>query len=410
VNECDKVDEMRVAVVTGLIGFWVVAGCSSPMATSRDSSVPGADGPAGSGDGSGGGAGAASAGTGGGDALPPIDANPSTAQGFCLAYLELVAEYFSRCDDIPLDYARRLFVGDSPCKRFQGNIAAGRLAFDGTHGASCLQALGTALAVCGESTSMQDTGGCEQVMTPLVPVGGACTSFYNVSIGEQCKDGAYCKKGASYACTGVCTTRNPIGGACSLDTDVRCVTGATCDSTSKMCVASPPSPGAGEACGAAGQPSCVRGLYCDRTGADAGAALGVCRAKKTSGACASDIECATPIRCVGKTAMTCTATKKEGEACTPNAHECDVASHCGADGKCTSAPAAVGEPCATINNESIGCAAGAYCDVSLLSNQSGTCRAEKQDGDACTGPPLQECGGDNGHCDTATHKCLSCAP
>jgi hypothetical protein len=398
---------MRVALVTGLVGSLFIFGCSSHNA-GGDASVPGPDGTAGTGDGAKG-VDTGGAGTGGGDALAPIDANPSTAEGFCLAYLELVAGYFSRCDAIPLDYARMLFVGDSPCQRFQGNIAAGRLAFDGAHGAACLQEVSTAVMVCGGSTSMQDFSDCQQTVMPLVPVGGTCTSFYIVSIGEQCKDGAYCKEGPSYACTGVCAARNPIGGACDLDTDVRCVEGATCNSTLKMCVSAPPTPGASDACGAANQPPCAYGLYCEKGGADGGA-TGVCRAKKTSGTCASDTECAAPLRCVATAGMTCTAPKKEGEACTPNAHECDLVSHCGTDGKCTSARATVGEPCGTINNESTACAKGAYCDVSLLSNQSGTCRANKHDGDACTGPPLQECAGDNGHCDTATQKCLSCAP
>jgi hypothetical protein len=268
----------------------------------------------------------------------------------------------------------------------------------------------TALAACGVTIATPATGDCAQVATPLVPVGGTCTSFYNITIGVQCKDGAYCKEGAHEACTGVCMAPSPIGGACDEDTDVRCVQGATCDSTSKRCVASPPAPEVGEACGAPGYPSCATGLYCDRTATDAGAAPGVCRAKKTSGACALDVECVLPIRCVGMTAMACAAPKTDGATCTPGAHECNIASHCGADAKCTSAFAAVGEPCGNMHNELTLCATGAYCDASLLSNQSGICRANKHDGDACTGPPLAECGGDNGHCDTTTHKCLSCAP
>jgi len=394
---------MRVALVTALVGASFIAGCSSHTASSAgDGSVAGPDGAGGMGGGA------------SGDALAPIDANPSTAEGFCFAYLELVAEYFSRCDFIPLDYARMLFVGDSPCARFQGNIAGGRLAFDGTHGATCLQAISTALAVCGDgtSTSMPDAGDCAQVVMPLVPVGGTCTSFYVVSIGEQCKDGSYCKEGPSYACTGVCTPRNPVGGTCDLNMDVRCVQGATCDSTSKMCVTTPPVPGAGDACGATNQPGCARGLYCDTTAVDGGGSAGVCHSRQTSGACTNDGQCAPPLRCVGTTAMTCMAPGMEGEACIPNAHECDLVSHCGSDGRCTSARAAIGQPCGTVNNnnEITACADGAFCDVSLLSGQSGTCSAAKHDGDDCTGPPLQECSGDNGHCDTTTQTCASCAP
>jgi hypothetical protein len=407
-------------VVRGLVVALAVAGCSSHAASGvHDSAVPDGDGGAGTSDAGTSGAGTSGAGTSGAgsggagavDALPPSDANPSTAEGFCRGYLDLFAAYFSRCDGVPLDYARRLFASDVPCNRFAADIAAHRIAFDGTHGASCLQAIGTVLAACGGSTSMQDAAACAGVLTPLVPVGGTCTSFYIVGIGEQCQDGAYCKEGASYACTGVCTARNPLGGACDLISDVRCVPGVTCDSTAKVCVAIPAAPGAGDTCGAPNQPSCARTFYCDRTGVDAGAGIGVCHARKTSGACASDTECAAPIRCAGTTTKMCAAPKLEGEACTPGAHECDVVSHCGADGKCTSVGAAIDQPCGTINGESTPCATGDYCDVSLLSNMTGTCHAQKHDGDDCTGGLLlSECSGDNGHCDATTHKCLSCTP
>src|SRR5262245_20590649 len=150
-------------------------------------------------------------------------ANPTTADGFCQSYFDLVAQYFSRCDGIPLDYTRMLFASDSPCKRLAGNIAAGRLGFDGTNAGSCLQAVRAALAACGAGPSMDDYSVCAPVLTPLVPLGGTCTSFYLTGLSEQCKDGAFCKEGPSYACTGVCTARLPVGSPCDSNTDVRCV-------------------------------------------------------------------------------------------------------------------------------------------------------------------------------------------
>jgi hypothetical protein len=345
------------------------------------------------------------------DARSFTDANPMTAEGFCRGFLELIAEDFSRCDGIPLDYTRMLFSVESPCTRLAGNIAAGRIAFDGTNGATCLQALSGVLAACGgSSTSMQDTGGCEHVLTPLVPVGGTCTSFYIIGVGEQCKDGAYCREGVNYACTGACTLRNPVGGACDRDTDLRCETTATCDTKTKMCVTSPVAPKDGESCGAPNQPSCLRTSYCDTTGVDAGAGIGVCRPRRTSGSCMYDYECANPARCSGATMKVCAAPKSEGDACTPGSRECDLVSHCTSNGKCTNARAPIGQPCGSVDGEVTLCVAGAYCDQNLLSNVAGTCHALKHDGDACTGAPLQECGGDNGHCDPTTHTCASCKP
>jgi hypothetical protein len=188
------------------------------------------------------------------------------------------------------------------------------------------------------------------------------------------------------------------------------VQSATCDSKTKMCVTAPAAPGDGETCGAANQPSCARDHYCDKTGADGGT-TGVCRARKTSGACTLDGDCVATMRCVGTTTMTCMAPKADGEACTGGAHECGYVSHCGADGKCTSVFAALGRPCGYINKETAGCARGSHCDVAVLSTAVGTCQADKHDGDACTGNILIfECGGDNAHCDATTKTCASCKP
>jgi hypothetical protein len=252
---------------------------------------------------------------------------------------------------------------------------------------------------------MQDTSTCDGVVTPLVPEGGTCKSFYIVSLGEECQGGTYCEEGADYACTGVCTARVPVGGACDFLTDVRCVPGATCDAASKKCITTPALLAEGESCGAAGQASCQRSLYCDK-GSDAGS-TGVCHARKTSGACATDGECAQPARCVGTTAKVCAAPKSAGDACAAGARECDIFSHC-ADGICTSAGAAIGQPCGSIAGDSISCVDGAFCDGPLLG--SGTCRARKQPGDACTVTPLSQCAGNNGHCDAMTQKCVVCEP
>jgi hypothetical protein len=372
----------------------LVAGCSSHAASSNG--------------------GDAAAGASGADALPQTDADPSTAQGFCRGFLDLVAQTFTRCDGVPMDYARTIFSSDSPCQRFLGNIAAHRIRFDGTHGASCLRAIGATVAACGgASVSMQEVTECGGVLTPLVPLGGTCTSFYVVGLGEQCLgDGVYCKEGPGYACTGVCTARLPIGSPCdqSSSADDRCIKSASCDSKTKTCVPTPAAPGEGDTCGAPNEPSCAKGFYCDRTVPDAGVGMGVCRARKTSGGCSLDSDCATGLRCIGTPTM-CTTPRAVGQACTPGARECDLWSHCSADGKCTSAGAAIGQPCGTVGGELVPCAQGGYCDVAALAGTAGTCQALKHDGDACTGATLVfECGGDNGNCNATTHTCASCAP
>jgi hypothetical protein len=351
---------------------------------------------------------------GSGDGSPPPDADPMTARGFCRGYLEVVAELFSLCDGVSLEDARGLIAGEPPCDRFVADIAAGRVSFDGTHGASCLAALRT--VTCAASSSMSASIGqatdCQGLTTPLVPAGGACTSFYLIGIAEQCQNGAYCREGTPYACTGACTARAPLGASCDNGTaDIRCVQTATCDSASKKCVMSPPSRAEGEPCGDAGQGSCQRPLFCDTTAADGGASPGVCRAQKASGPCATNSQCVDTERCVGiaSTAKVCALPKKVGDACTPGARECGLFDHCSPAGTCTHARAAIGEACGFIvADEATPCVVGAYCDGPLFG--SGTCRASKHAGDACTADPLTQCDGNNAHCDATTHLCVACAP
>jgi hypothetical protein len=193
---------------------------------------------------------------------------------------------------------------------------------------------------------------------------------------------------------------------CDLLSDARCATGLTCDSASKTCITAPPAGGMGASCG--DNAPCAKGFYCE-TGADAGStAMGTCQARKSSGACTTGSECAQPLQCAGPTGgKTCAAPKHPGAPCTPGRSECDFASYCAADGKCSGTYAAVGQPCGPQpGSDSVPCVLSAYCDGSGV--QAGTCRALKQDGDACTGTTVFECGGNYGHCDATTHKCVSC--
>ena len=376
------------------------AGCSSHAASSGDAATSG-DGQAHDG---GGGAGSSP------DGALTVDADLSTARGFCLGFLELFAETFSTCDGLPLADTRQLFLTNPvsllPCDRFESSIAAGRVAFDGTNAAACV-ALARSLLSCEGTSSMVKGTVCDNVLTPLVPLGGVCRSFYITTIGQECQSGAYCKEDPNLACTGVCTARAPVGAACELFADVRCVDGATCDSASKKCVTSPAALAEGERCGGAGQASCLRALYCDTTGIDAGPSIGVCHARRSSGPCVSDDECVQTERCIGKTAKVCAPTKGAGEPCTPGAHECGLIEHCGADGKCSNARAALGQPCGPIGDETISCVDAAYCDGGL---SPGTCRAMSNAGDACTSASALQCAGNNAHCDMTSHQCVACAP
>jgi hypothetical protein len=387
---------MRTGTVAGLgVCLLALAGCGS-HANGGDASAPS---DTSAGDASGGGSDLV---VGGDDALL-LDADPMTAAGFCGGYLEIVAEAFASCFAVPLAAARESFSFTAPCDRFAADLAAGRLAFNGAHGAECLRELRAASLCTGApSMAMPDTTACAALVTPLVAPGGACTSFYIVNLGEQCQGaGMYCLESGTYACGGVCTPRLALGAPCEPLSETRCALGATCSQASKTCVVTPPLGAAGAPC--TDTTACTRDLYCDTTTTDGGATGGVCRARKTSGPCVFSEECAIPRDCLGPTdAKTCAVPKQDGEACVVGKGECNLIGHCGADGICTSVRAAVGQPCGLMNGERYECVTGAYC------SRAGTCQPYKQAGDACTAVGVSECGGNNGHCDGATLKCASC--
>ena len=345
----------RVPLVLALVAG--CSGCSSGSGTATDAAT-----------GSGGHSGD------GGPGGPLVDADPSTAMGFCLAYVAFVADYAARCDGLPRALVEQAFADPVICARFVASIQAGRLGFDAAEAATCASSLAATNACAG--TSMSGLAGCDQVLSPLVPLGGTCASFYLFIATNECMGDATCKEGANYACTGVCTARVPLGGTCDPLSDVRCTTGATCDASSKMCVTQPPPATANGPCGGAGQGACPSGFYCDTSAADGGA-TGLCHARRTSGPCTTGTECAEAAACAGASgARSCAPFKAVGASCTPGWHECDPLGFCGADGKCTDTLVAVGQPCGAVGGETLSCAIGGYCEAAPLA--SGTCQVRKQ--------------------------------
>jgi hypothetical protein len=350
-------------------------------------------------------AGSGAPGTGGAgtDARLAIDADVSTAEGFCHGFLAVVAEVFARCLFIPEAAAQQLVSDPIFCQRFMASIAAGRTRFDGTHAAACLAELPGAIS-CDSSMASALPMDCT-VVTPLVPTGGACQAFAGVNVSAECMGDDYCRRGTGAArCTGTCTARVALGQACDSSTDLRCAKGATCDGATKRCVADV---GLieGQSCAIVSEPGCATNLFCD-VGADGGVA-GVCRALKTSGPCRTDSECVRPARCMGPAgAGVCAPTKPIGASCTPNQHECSLFDYCGAGNVCSEQRSGVGAACGEQNGEAVPCDLDAYCDGAILG--AGTCRALKQPGDACDPTVLLACGGNFATCDATARVCVDC--
>jgi hypothetical protein len=327
-----------------------------------------------------------------------------TPDGFCRGYYMVIADALVRCYGVELPGAQELLVNSVLCQRFDASVAAHRSSFDGTHAAACLNELSGAVT-CDTSTTGDSSAEDCAFFAPLVPVGGTCKSF-GVLIPQECMGTSYCKRGPNEACEGTCTEAATVNQPCDPGNDVRCGPKLLCDSTSKTCVAiGAPGP-TGAACDEL-RP-CAKGLYCGAA-ADAGSgAPGTCQPRKTSGPCTGTSECVTPARCAGAPgAATCATPKRPGDPCTPGWGECDLASHCDADHKCSDTFATLGQPCGVLpGTETVACGDGLYCDGPIRG--AGTCRALKQPGDACTGMTLLECDGNAGRCDATTHQCVDC--
>lgn len=161
----------------------------------------------------------------------------------------------------------------------------------------------------------------------------------------------------------------------------------------------------GQPCKGATAGDCATGLYCE---GGTTTTAGVCRKRKTSGACAGELECANNYLCVGEAgAKTCRKAKLVGDACTPGLGECyRVFAWCGSEGKCTDARAQENQPCGASASEYIQCADGLTCV--LASAGAGICqqRGDKPAGSPCTSSA--DCGGAISYCDTATKLCVGC--
>jgi hypothetical protein len=398
---------LSAVVLSAVVLSAFAAGCHS--SSSGPHGAGGADGGAGTSGGGGATGGGGTTGVGGvggvggssGGSAGALGGDITTPEGFCQAYYAAVIDSYVTCLGVPPARVQPFYDDSITCMRFTASIAAHRSSFAPAKARACLDELAAALA-CNNTSTTLNIADCGTVLVPLVPVGGTCKANASAFLPIECMGGSYCKANASNSCDGTCTVPAALNQPCDLTNDVRCAGTLTCDSTSKTCVMATDVP-MGGTCD--DKNYCAKGLYCDK-GADGGA-QGTCQPRKTSGPCTSSTDCAQPLTCAGPTgARTCVAAKHPGDSCTPKQSECDLFSFCGADGKCSDTFAAIGQPCGSQpGSDNLACAPGEYCDAIL---QSGTCRAKKQPGDACTGTALFECDGNGGHCDTTTKKCVAC--
>lgn len=291
--------------------------------------------------------------------------------GFCQALSTAWADKAAACG--PVDgaaYASELaFMLD--CGALAAAEAAGGFTYDRAAAQPCLDAFQALdCAVFDRNEGPPDS--CQDAIVPGVAPGGACTSWLDV----ECI-GGYCD---FTACNLPGTCQDYLGEGEDCSASGRCQDPLTCNGST--CAPSTPQEevGLGASCGS-GAVRCGGGLFCDY-----GAAVWVCAARRTSGACSSDEACAVGFDCVNGT---CAAERGVGAACQQGAEACVAGLWCDTSSRCARWNG-VGGACGTMSNgEYAECLEG-WCQSTVgLSIQPaatpppGTCRAFHVVGATC---------------------------
>jgi hypothetical protein len=310
----------------------------------------------------------------------------ATVGDFCSSFSRAAVQLQVTCIGGTEAYWTQLYSSIFDCAEWTSRVSTGTYVYDPQKGAECLDEISR--YGCEDSG---DIHACSVAISGTVPSGGTCKADTG-GFFSACTAGNHCELNATI-CGGTCTPYRQPGESC-IST---CAYGSSCQINADVCV---PDVGEGQPCQGKTAGDCTDDLYCD---GGSMSTEGVCRKKKTSGACVFSEECANRYRCVGSEgAKTCHKAKWIGDDCTPGLGECYVAlTWCGSDGKCTDAKAQEGQPCGlTANTEYVACASGLVCSKD-------TCQKGLPAGSPCTsGSPCT--GGSLNYCDSKTKVCVSC--
>ncbi len=316
---------------------------------------------------------------------------PATLGALCQSVGPLLVDRFQACIGAPLAWVQDTFGGPD-CAAMEASAAAGRMGYDRTYGDACANTVRT--ASCQDlffSGASGPPGACAQAIIPQVPTGGTCTS------GDECRPLDFCDRAATCG-AGTCQPRGAVGDLCNTRP---CQAGLACVFESAGVNRCQAAIGPNQPCPAGG--GCQPGLYCDYDPGRTPPYL--CLAQKTGGPCTAREACQPPgYVCSGTNVAwnnpgQCRQVAKEGESCKHGYGECVQGTYCfvpgalppaiGTSGTCTIFPSP-GGGCGQYGAETIECIFG-YCDVAAPA-VTGTCRAYRAAGSACTGVPWDECG------------------
>ncbi|MGB8932718.1 MAG: hypothetical protein WCC48_15850 [Anaeromyxobacteraceae bacterium] len=316
----------------------------------------------------------------GGGSPPGGTPGPATVSEYCDQYWKAYATRWASCEHGSAAAAAAVYASAPRCADAVQAVAAGRASYEGSRSGGCLSFVET--ASCDILQAYMDglypQADCEASIAGKLGEGGTCYS------NESCASGI-CFWSPS-ACPSFCATPTPSGAAFDPSFGI-CVAGTYPSGATGTCV---PAVGLNGAC--TSLDLCAPGLFCE----PGTSSVGACHARKTSGSCYDNSECAIGYRCSGSA---CVPWLRAGDSCTQGQNACGPGLWCGAGGTCIDG-AAPGWSCATVNGERVPCVGGT-CTARVGGNvctawlaPGGTCSLQSQ----CA--PTDACVYGTGQCTT----------
>lgn len=298
----------------------------------------------------------------------------ATVTGYCDQYWAAYAARWASCERGSAAAAAAVYAPGPRCADPVQAVAAGRATYDASRAGGCLSFIETASCDVLEAfmADVYPQADCEAAIAGNGADNGTCYSK------ESCASGVCIW--SPDICPSTCVTPIPSGSACG--SGVPCAKGSYCNLGTHLCT---PAVGLDGACNT---DVCAPGFFCEQI------ALGndVCHARKTSGSCYGDGECAIGHHCAS---ASCVPWLGPGEACTQGQNDCGPGLWCGGAGSCIDGPTAT-QPCGSVNGEvrhCIGgtCGAGSICAAWLAAGTTCTLPAQCAPTDACVGAGAMTC-------------------
>jgi hypothetical protein len=278
---------------------------------------------------------------------PDASMAPMTLSAFCSAFMTANSAILARC----LGGAASVWATEVPaqysCASLEAAVAAGRVTYDGSQAASCLDAYPTLSC----SDLLVGPPACTG------PLGGTIANAAACFTDGDCGGADYCSGAAhgTAACQGTCAPLLAAGAACSASEE--CVSGFTCG-------------------GNPSSPTCISDVHPLANKGESCAALPPTM---------PSIQCAPGLSCELHTTV-CEPTVADGAACTPGQGLCETFTYCDPTTMTCKAYAGSGGVCGTTPaQETMGCLPQTWCKMQSPMDPTGVCSPLGGAQAACSG-------------------------